>query len=279
MKLRLTKKPKVPNKKAPVKIQAAASRASRRSITADEEEYYEESEPNMRLSHAFIVVLILHVIAVGGVFGFNAIKSRQSSLAKLEAEAAASTEANPTMQANTDVLPHGLPENAEPAAPTVTQSNTVDTTQTRPPQPTVETKTSTPKAVAGQHTYTVVAGDTLIRIAKRENTTVEQIMAANNLGESAVIRVNQALIIPDASKQISKPAIVKTQPKAETSTAAKTQTPATSADGEYTVVKGDNPYSIAKQLKVSYTKLLEVNNIDDPTKLQIGQKLKIPSSN
>ena len=44
----------------------------------------------------------------------------------------------------------------------------------------------------------------------------------------------------------------------------------------YVVVKGDNPVTIAKKLKVSYDDLLELNHINDPRKLQIGQKLLIP---
>ena len=55
---------------------------------------------------------------------------------------------------------------------------------------------------------------------------------------------------------------------------------AASADSgkTYTVVKGDNPVSIAKKHKVSESELLAVNHIDDPRKLKIGQKLIIPAA-
>ena len=43
------------------------------------------------------------------------------------------------------------------------------------------------------------------------------------------------------------------------------------------MAKGDNPVSIAKKLKISYDDLMAVNHIDDPHKLQIGQKLIIPA--
>jgi LysM repeat protein len=42
------------------------------------------------------------------------------------------------------------------------------------------------------------------------------------------------------------------------------------------VAKGDNPYSIAKKFKVTQDALMKANNIDDPRKLKIGQKLAIP---
>ena len=46
----------------------------------------------------------------------------------------------------------------------------------------------------------------------------------------------------------------------------------------YVVVKGDNPVTIAKKFKVSYDDLVALNHIDDPRKLQIGQKLLIPKT-
>jgi LysM repeat protein len=44
----------------------------------------------------------------------------------------------------------------------------------------------------------------------------------------------------------------------------------------YVVQSGDSPARIAKKFKVNYADLLKVNNIEDPKKLQIGQKLVIP---
>ena len=45
------------------------------------------------------------------------------------------------------------------------------------------------------------------------------------------------------------------------------------------MAKGDNPVAIARKLHVSYAGLLKLNKIDDPKKLQIGQKLRIPVRN
>jgi LysM repeat protein len=52
--------------------------------------------------------------------------------------------------------------------------------------------------------------------------------------------------------------------------------PAVASSATYKVAKGDNPYKIAKKLGVTPQELLKANNIDDPTKLQIGQVLKVP---
>jgi nucleoid-associated protein YgaU len=48
------------------------------------------------------------------------------------------------------------------------------------------------------------------------------------------------------------------------------------AETTYTVKAGDIPDSIAREHGVSLTSLLQLNNITDPTSLQIGQQLRIP---
>ena len=52
---------------------------ARRAAGASAELDYEEMEPNMKLSRALLIVLLLHVVAVSGIIAFNAIKTRQSS--------------------------------------------------------------------------------------------------------------------------------------------------------------------------------------------------------
>jgi LysM repeat protein len=46
----------------------------------------------------------------------------------------------------------------------------------------------------------------------------------------------------------------------------------------YVIKKGDNPWTIARKLKIDYQKLLEINQITNPRDLKIGQKLKLPKS-
>jgi LysM repeat protein len=47
----------------------------------------------------------------------------------------------------------------------------------------------------------------------------------------------------------------------------------------YVVKAGDNPASIAQQFRIKTEDLMAANNIQDPSKLQIGQTLKIPPGN
>ena len=44
--------------------------------------------------------------------------------------------------------------------------------------------------------YTVVAGDTLVKIAQRFNTTVDRIQAFNNLSDPRALRIGTKLVIP-----------------------------------------------------------------------------------
>ncbi len=44
----------------------------------------------------------------------------------------------------------------------------------------------------------------------------------------------------------------------------------------YTVQSGDVPFTIAEKCGVDVKDLLELNGIDDPTSLNVGQELKIP---
>jgi LysM repeat protein len=69
------------------------------------------------------------------------------------------------------------------------------------------------------------------------------------------------------------------EPKISRSPAKDEQVKTVSSSGKtYIVKKGDNPVEIAKKLKVSYNDLIALNHIDDPRKLQIGQKLLVPGA-
>jgi len=265
-------------------------RARAATADAEEEDYESGEEPNMRFSHALIVVLILHLIAVGGVFAFNWMKARQGE--KVGSSALTATSGG-----------------TEAPAPVVTAKSSAPTTDV---------------ANGTERNHTVTAGDTLTRVAANYGVTIPAIEAANGIDNYSMIRVGQVLKIPDAGTAPAK--ATTSTPASETKTVAnsapaKTSTPnsgqtaflatqpevkkaviaavptdrvvakAVAARAEttdssattsssataYEVVKGDNPYSIAKKFHVSYNKLIEVNGITDPTKIQIGQKLKIPA--
>jgi LysM repeat protein len=65
--------------------------------------------------------------------------------------------------------------------------------------------------------------------------------------------------------------------KVESSAPKLTATEGKAPTKSYVVAKGDTPVAIARKLNVSYAELLKLNNITDPTKLRIGQPLKVPA--
>jgi LysM repeat protein len=73
-------------------------------------------------------------------------------------------------------------------APTYTPSITLTITETAGPSP-----TATERPVL---TYTVEAGDSLFSIAERFDLTIEQLVAANAVGDCAGLTVGQVLTIP-----------------------------------------------------------------------------------
>jgi LysM repeat protein len=248
-----------------VRRQKLHARAASRD---DMDDFESEAEPGMKLSQAFFVVLLLHILAVGGIYAFNQIKSVSKASPTAKAEAPAEPIAKPAP----------LNEEAAPVA-------------SAPAAAELPAASST----ASARTHTVVAGDTLHRIAGKYGVNVAALEKANNLQNNSIIRVGQVLSLPEAAA--STPQTASTPAKAEPAVVAKSPptVPATektsqaapkaaeekpaqasSSSKTYTVAKGDNPYSIAKKLKVNPIELMKANKIDDPRKLQIGQKLVVP---
>jgi nucleoid-associated protein YgaU len=178
------KRIKIPRLLNPKKMLAAtARRASGASAGMDFESI---PEPNMKLSRALLIVLLLHVVAVSGIIAFNAIKTRERAFV--------------------------------PPTSTETENKPADTAQT-----------------------------------------------ANHA-------TNDKARVPAAQKENDH----QHEPKPSHSPGKDEQKTPLSSGKTYVVKKGDNPVGIAKKLKVSYNDLIALNHIDDPRKLQIGQKLLVP---
>jgi LysM repeat protein len=166
-----------------------ASTAQRRLRLGAAADYEEMAEPNMKLSRALLIVLLLHVVAVSGIIAFNVIKTRQRSFAN---------------------VPDPLASTSNPALTATSKS-----------------AGTAPAAASSQkpNAQTAVKNERKIDRAKND----------------------EKIKVPTDSGKV------------------------------YVVVRGDNPVTIAKKFKVSYEDLIALNHIEDPRKLQIGQKLLIPT--
>lgn len=127
-------------------------------------------------------------------------------------------------------------------------------------------------SVAASGSYVVKAGDTLIAIARRNNTTVAQICAANGLQAAAPLKVGQKLRLPSAGSAVAathaaKPSAVKPAAKPN----GKTRT--------HTVQAGETLYAIARKHGVTPAALMQANKLTPQTagKLRIGSTLTIPA--
>jgi LysM repeat protein len=202
-------------------------RASARAMRGGEDDYY-EAEPNMKLSHAFMVVLILHIVAVGGIYAFNQIKVNK----------------NANLLGNISSKISQAAGGAVPAA-----SKTV--------------------AADGNATPFAPPAPELRRMPGDADEPLPMV------GSSS-----PAAAAPAAKTQPADPVVTQTAPAKAAATKPVVATtkaePVVASSATYKVAKGDNPYKIAKKLGLTSQELLKANNIDDPTKLQIGQVLKVP---
>lgn len=108
-------------------------------------------------------------------------------------------------------------------------------------------KIPTVKSEEPDYLYTVKSGDSLYKIAREYNTTVDELMKLNNLS-SISLSIGQTLKIP--------------------------QITTSAQDNYYTVKSGDNLYKIASKYNTTVNNLVKLNNLSSTT-LSIGQKLKL----
>jgi len=125
---------------------------------------------------------------------------------------------------------------------------------------------------ASGNTYVVKSGDSLSAIAHHHGTTVAALKAANSL-TSDRIRVGQKLVLPEGATAGTSA----TASSAPESSAPAATTESSSEPGVYVVQSGDTLDGIAKKQGVKVSQLMTLNNITNPLKLRIGQKLKLPS--
>jgi len=126
------------------------------------------------------------------------------------------------------------------------------------------------KASTATGTHTVVAGDTVWDLSRKYSTTVHAIMAANKLGDSAVIHVGEKLLIPGLAGATT---VANTRKVTATATSASASSGATSS---YTVKSGDTLGAIASKFGSSVKEIARVNHISNPSVIRIGQRLTIP---
>ncbi len=110
--------------------------------------------------------------------------------------------------------------------------------------------------------YRVRRGDTLGRIAKRFGTTVDRLVAMNNMDQAHFIKPDQVLRVP-AGRMAAAPAVDEpVQPQ---------------EPRHYRVRRGDTLGRIAKRFGTTVDTLVAMNNMDQAHFIKPGQVLRVPA--
>lgn len=144
--------------------------ATRRVAVADAG-FDDMAEPNMKLSRALLIVLLLHVVAVAGIIAFNAIKSRQGNTPQ--------------------VMPATAALRPSPASvPSVEET-----------KPLARSEKKSKSADSGLHldsakSYVVAKGDNPLTIAKKLKVPYHELLALNHIDDPRKLKIGQKLIVP-----------------------------------------------------------------------------------
>ena len=252
----------------------------------EEQDWYLDT-PDVRLTRVFTIVLILHVVAVGGILAFKMIE-----------------------KASAPALVGAAPATSEPKAPDTAPP------ADRPAQPAAAPAEQPALLVdhasaSGYQEYRVSSGDSLVSIARKLNVSVDDLRTLNRLDAGDPLYPGKFLMVPKVTSP-AKPAPAKPQsavaaaepeknatprkpapapaaqqvarlervaaPQAASERKAETAAPATAANGNYVVQKGDTLFGISRKFGMKYQDLMAMNGIDKPENLRAGQSLRVPKN-
>lgn len=240
----------------------------------------DDTRPGLSFSKAFVIVLAIHLLVIGGFFIFGAVKSMKGPL---YAGVAPTKE---TVQKDKKWL-QDHPASPEAAAK-VAQSGTAN-----PKEATKKDKPAVAHSVAasGKKETKPIAAKTKPVTAKPTAAAKTEPTPALSVPESddppwmerakAMLAAKPLQPAPDEQAAETNVETRRATPMVtEAPVAATPGEPAEVAlpGGEYTLVSGDTLYAVSRKVHVSYQEIAEANGIKDPRQLQVGQKLKIPST-
>jgi LysM repeat protein len=172
-----------------------ATTAARRSLRASAEMGYDEMEPNMKLSRALLIVLVLHVVAVSGIIAFNAIKTRQPAYV---ASAAPSTTTASVASAPATTKPEKQMIAVENVKPAHSLAKSIAKDEHKTDHVKSTDHASTP-ADSGK-TYVVLKGDNPVAIAKKLKVGYDDLLQLNHIDDPRKLQIGTKLLIPKTAK-------------------------------------------------------------------------------
>ena len=259
----------------------------------EEQDWYLDT-PDVRLTRVFTIVLILHVVAVGGILAFKMVE--KASTPDALAAITTTVEESSTDEAASEETSAAVIAPEEPAAAATPENSLL---------------VDHPSATEYQE-YRVGSGDSLISIAKELGVSASEIREINNLDAGSNLAVGRWIQVPKTNKPAQadsaiaavgngsrsaaapepapapkpEPAVAKVEPtkppvveapSAPKPAPAPAPSPASTAEkSSYQVQKGDTLFGIARQFGIKYQDLMAANGIQKPEHLQAGQTLQVP---
>ena len=182
-----------------------AATARRSSAASAGMDFEEMPEPNMKLSRALLIVLLLHVVAVSGIIAFNAIKTRENSFVRASS---ATAESKPSATASAAIHTDGAkPQTAvaqkeiaprEDPKPSHSPSK-LSSKDDHANAPSVA-KAVPVKPVSSGKFYVVKKSDNPVTIARKLKVPYDDLMALNHIEDPRKLRIGQKLLIPKTTK-------------------------------------------------------------------------------
>lgn len=149
-----------------------------------------DDEPTMKLSSAVFVVLILHVVALGGIFVFDKIRAERPTPLEPAAEAAAVAQAAPAL--NTGAKTADDDDQARVPAKTI------------PVLPKEAGKNNTSVGKESAEFYTVAKGDNPASISRKLHVSFDALVRLNKIEDAKKLQIGQKLRLPQ--KKAAQPA-------------------------------------------------------------------------
>ena len=205
------------------------------------------------------IVVAIHVVAFFLMFVNPGCRSTSQGSAPI------ATDTVPAGDAGTGAVsalnPATAPvDSASAVSVNIPSSAVVRYSPTRPGTPAAAALERAPPAdVTPATTYTVAAGDSLWKLAKKHGTTIAELEKANKLTSNSRLSVGQKLLIPGKT------------PAGAALGGADTGMAAT-----YTVKPGDTLAGIARHAGTTTAELKRVNGLKSDY-VRVGQELKLPS--
>lgn len=261
----------------------------------------------MKLRDTVILVVLAHVglvlvwVCMGGCSNNKAQEPKEqvAAIAPEDSETKLSQTQLPTTQRSTTItvseetLPPveiSLPDTRGNATTPSTRAALPDTRTVTPapgttPAPALTAAEPDPEEIK----YVVKKGDTLWALGRKFKVPVSEIVDRNDIQNPAMIREGRELIIP-----APKPATPETTPQppaggvlsgspleamgpSALSGGVEAFPVAEDAEtGVHRVQPGETVWKLARLYNTTSSRILEANNISDPTRIQVGQELRIP---